>query len=91
MKITDSKDGIQRTDVRVTFRLSKEDMEWILSYEADRNDVPEGFFKKEIERMIRVHLLDYGTDKLDWRGDHVVDDDAADWGKAAAEVLWRSK
>ena len=91
MKVTNSRDGIERTEIRVGFRLSKDDIAWILAYEVSRYGAPERFLKKEIEEKLRAHLRDFGADKLDFRGDYDLDVDSLTWGKTAAEILWSGR
>lgn len=91
MKFTRSKDGKPRATIRLTIRVSQDDMVTALATLAARDgldDLPERPSAAWIWRMVReVYLMD-GTESPGYWRDDITDEDAdaiEEWATAAVE------
>ena len=90
MKANLSADGEKRIDVRVPFRLTKDQVAAALAVYTSRYGDEYGDLKeKEIMRRVRRQLMYVGTDGIDFLDENDVEEDALEWAKEQVERFWQ--
>jgi len=88
MKLTESRDGLQRVTIRVEHRLVKEELIGALAYDVSSlevyEDLPEVMPEAEIMKRIRETLRDNGGD-ITWG--HEIPDEYTEWATAQIDRI----
>lgn len=89
MKFTESLDGIKRANIKVEYRMTKEEMATALTLEVDTwyagRDVPDEMGVREVMKHIHNALRYYGEDTL-WGKEP--DEERLEWAKAQIDRLF---
>jgi len=92
MKATLSKDDKYRTNLRVTYRLDKDQMVALLALHSSVYAEASGTLSEaEVLYRVKSHLMFSGTDALDFGSDTDVGEEANDWAKEQVERFWKEE
>lgn len=90
MKATQSRDGYHRADLRVTYRLDKDQIANLLAIHTvtfgdDQGEISE----KEVMHRVKSQLTYSGTDALDFGSDSEVDAPTLRWAQEQVGKYWK--
>lgn len=90
MKTTMSRDGERRTNLRVEFRLGKDEVANLLAISVQMyGDEREELSEKKLLDVVKKQLFNQGLDVLEFGADTAPDDETVEWAREQVEKFWK--
>ena len=91
MKTTMSRDGERRTNLRIEYRLDKEQVSNLLAiYASTYGEDQVELSEKKLLEMVKKQLMYQGMDPLDFGTKDGIDDNILDWAKEQVAKYWKT-